>query len=495
MQKNENTNCQFFQNYSENKNMCNEDYKLNNDIINDENENENENLMKNENNKKENIPYKHESKTDITSNTFDDTLNINLNNDNNEDKIIKNYLNDQINNVISDVNKEKENEPQYVDKIRDSNSDMDDLPLLKTYNNSELKIDDQIINKKEKKNEENSEEIIKKKDSLNNKENVISNTKENHVGSEVSSDDEFLLNLIKNDNKLKKNTENICDKSSYDSDEPILIRSKIENKNNNKKITDNNNENANVVKNISVNHSNKTIEKKLNNNVKKINTKKVSVNKNSINKGNTTKKINSMTKNKPRKLKKKKKNKKKERKKKNTENKLDKDYNDNDIEKDSIVIGTFDPRNRSNKEKLVAQLLIRWWYVLPDWPLPDYNYDEELKKRKLKLVSLEEYEDKEDIDKDGFRKVYQISAFPGVFRDAMGKAYDLRDKNTCPCYNNLIKKTDYELLELICEAIKNQLKCLKNSVYNEAYNEKRLEKELKDAELKLSRITKKNKQK
>ncbi|GAB65112.1 hypothetical protein PCYB_051300 [Plasmodium cynomolgi strain B] len=67
-----------------------------------------------------------------------------------------------------------------------------------------------------------------------------------------------------------------------------------------------------------------------------------------------------------------------------------------------------------------------------NWPTPDFNYEPELTKRKLRLVPLEEYEDEEDINKEGFRKVYEISAFPGVFRDATGKAYDLRDKESCP---------------------------------------------------------------
>ncbi|EUD67109.1 hypothetical protein C922_02693 [Plasmodium inui San Antonio 1] len=163
----------------------------------------------------------------------------------------------------------------------------------------------------------------------------------------------------------------------------------------------------------------------------------------------------------------------------------------NDIETDSIVIGTFDPHNRTPKEKLVAQLLIRWWYVLPNWPTPDFNYEPELTKRKLRLVPLEEYEDEEDINKEGFRKVYEISAFPGVFRDATGKAYDLRDKESCPCYNNFIKKTELELLELICQAIKNQMESLKKSVYNESGTERTLERQLKEAEVKLNRITKK----
>ncbi|ANQ06816.1 Uncharacterized protein PCOAH_00010160 [Plasmodium coatneyi] len=163
----------------------------------------------------------------------------------------------------------------------------------------------------------------------------------------------------------------------------------------------------------------------------------------------------------------------------------------NDIETDSIVVGTFDPHNRTPKEKLVAQLLIRWWYVLPDWPTPDFNYEPELTRRKLRLVPLEEYEDEEDINKEGFRKVYEISAFPGVFRDATGQAYDLRDKESCPCYNNFMKKTELELLELICQAIRNQIESLKKSIYDESGTEKTLERQLKDAEVKLNKMTKK----
>lgn len=52
---------------------------------------------------------------------------------------------------------------------------------------------------------------------------------------------------------------------------------------------------------------------------------------------------------------------------------------------------------------------------MPEWPPPDFNYEAELRKRRLKLVTLEEYEDLDDVDEQGFTKVYQISAFPGEF--------------------------------------------------------------------------------
>lgn len=56
---------------------------------------------------------------------------------------------------------------------------------------------------------------------------------------------------------------------------------------------------------------------------------------------------------------------------------------------------------------------VRWWYAWPQWPPEDFDYSKELEKRKLKWVSLEEYEDLDDVDKNGYTKVYQISAFPG----------------------------------------------------------------------------------
>lgn len=58
--------------------------------------------------------------------------------------------------------------------------------------------------------------------------------------------------------------------------------------------------------------------------------------------------------------------------------------------------------------------LVRWWYAWPQWPPADFDYSRELEKRKLKWVALEEYEDLDDVDKDGYTKVYQISAFPGT---------------------------------------------------------------------------------
>lgn len=71
-------------------------------------------------------------------------------------------------------------------------------------------------------------------------------------------------------------------------------------------------------------------------------------------------------------------------------------------------------RERTEKRKLIAQVLSRWWYVLPPWPPENFNFDEELEKRKLKRMGFDQWEEADDVDENGFRKVYEISYFPGI---------------------------------------------------------------------------------
>ncbi|SPJ10001.1 conserved Plasmodium protein, unknown function [Plasmodium sp. DRC-Itaito] len=525
-------------------------------------EQENENI---------NINNEDEKKEENTLNQFIHVYesNVYINKNENEDNIIRKYLSEQMtkvnkinNNHNIDNNNNDELNINQITNIPDSD---DDIPLLKTYgindtinttyeendhyfnnNNNNNKEDEKHRPQQHQENQQNQEKkekhgiFLSKQQSskLYTKYPNQDNQKETSSCHTSSDDDVCLLNLIKNDknyninnynnqnyyekkNNLKDHDNNTSDYSSYDSDEPILIRSNLKNKINiqtnklgntsqssNTFVNSNNTCETNIINKTTLKSSQKKKSNKFKNinaktSLSKISCRKTNKNTNHISKkkkkSKTKKKTNKKTTKKTKKTTKTTKTKKtknitktkiNKHKDKDKQNKGDNHFNDN--ENDSICIGTFDPRNRSNKEKLVAQLLIRWWYVLPDWPPPDYDYKDELYNRKLKLVPLEEYEDKEDIDSEGFRKVYQISAFPGIFRDAMGIAYDLRDKDSCPCYNNLIKKTDQELLQLIYQAIKNQIQCLKNSVYNETFMEKNLEKELKEVELKLNKITKKN---
>ncbi|ORM41322.1 uncharacterized protein BXIN_0797 [Babesia sp. Xinjiang] len=138
-----------------------------------------------------------------------------------------------------------------------------------------------------------------------------------------------------------------------------------------------------------------------------------------------------------------------------------------DGENEDLQVGHYS-KNRSDMDVLVAQLLSRWWYVLPDWPPANYNYREQLEKRRLKCYPITEFEDHENVDANGYTKCYQISAFPGVFRDFKGVAHDLRPLEGKPCYNNLIQKSKEELISLIKTAIKKQIEILSASQYDDS---------------------------
>lgn len=127
---------------------------------------------------------------------------------------------------------------------------------------------------------------------------------------------------------------------------------------------------------------------------------------------------------------------------------------------------------RSTKEDIVAQLLSRWWfsapYVAEDWPPDDDTfYLKEMDKRKLRLVTCEQWEWVPEEDKEGRRKVYGLSQFRGLFRDSAGELIDLRPKDTCPSFNNFMKKDLATLCHMLISAYENQLKALPQSKYNE----------------------------
>ncbi|CDJ59855.1 hypothetical protein, conserved [Eimeria maxima] len=185
---------------------------------------------------------------------------------------------------------------------------------------------------------------------------------------------------------------------------------------------------------------------------------------------------------------------------------------DDEGDEQEISMGTFDPKKRSLKDRLVAQFLRRqddiaaafhhrlppccilylpfpppfvagwWWYAWPQWPPADFDYSRELEKRKLKWVALEEYEDLDDVDKDGYTKVYQISAFPGVFRDPNGNAIDLRPEEGRPSYRNARQLSELELLQLIAKAIRGQMEALKKSPFDETALQRALQQELEEVE-------------
>ncbi len=119
--------------------------------------------------------------------------------------------------------------------------------------------------------------------------------------------------------------------------------------------------------------------------------------------------------------------------------------------------------SRSNKEQMVADLLCRWWYVLPDWPPADFDFSRALAHHKLRLVPLDRWEDELDTDGSGRMKCYALTQYKGVYRDANGGLRDLRPKEGKPCFNEFMGKTEKELKSLIVCAIQKQLSILENS--------------------------------
>jgi hypothetical protein len=106
--------------------------------------------------------------------------------------------------------------------------------------------------------------------------------------------------------------------------------------------------------------------------------------------------------------------------------------------------------------------------VLPDWPPNDPAYYEaELTKRKFRKVKIEEWEWVPEEDKDGFKKVYELTQFRGLYRASSGELVDCRPQDTCPCYINLIKKDICDLYDMLVKAYEGQIDDLKNSVYDE----------------------------
>lgn len=150
-----------------------------------------------------------------------------------------------------------------------------------------------------------------------------------------------------------------------------------------------------------------------------------------------------------------------------------------DEDKEAKAAHKIDKRDRTIKQQVVAELLSRWWYALPDWPPPiesDY-YKEKFKEKKLRQVKLEEWEWVPE-EENGLRKVYMLSQFRGLFRNSSGDLIDLRPQETCPCFANFMKKDLPELYDLLAKAYEEQIKDLVNSKYNETKFEQELKSRL-----------------
>jgi len=126
---------------------------------------------------------------------------------------------------------------------------------------------------------------------------------------------------------------------------------------------------------------------------------------------------------------------------------------------------------RTPKESVVAELLCRWWYVLPDWPPKDPEfYEAELTKQNYRRVDINNWEWVPEVDDRGRKKVYELQQYRGVYRDSLGGEVDLRPRDSCPCQNNLMKKDLPDLYQMLVAAYENQVKDIENSPYSATAN-------------------------
>jgi len=100
----------------------------------------------------------------------------------------------------------------------------------------------------------------------------------------------------------------------------------------------------------------------------------------------------------------------------------------------------------ANMEHVLYEFVVRWNYALPSpWPQVDYDYSQKLKDNNLRVVDFTRFKHEADVDAQGRMKVYDIDNYAGIFKDAKGKTYDLRPKESCPSYSNFAKKGKLEL--------------------------------------------------
>ncbi|CAE7829462.1 unnamed protein product, partial [Symbiodinium sp. CCMP2592] len=118
-------------------------------------------------------------------------------------------------------------------------------------------------------------------------------------------------------------------------------------------------------------------------------------------------------------------------------------------------------RDRNAKQKLVAKLLCRWWYVLPDWPPKDFDFETALAERGYRKVHVEAFELEPDADDAGLRKAFPVSGgFRGLYRNPEGCLIDVRPVAGRPSYDQLMLRTTQELHRLVVLAYTRQLEDL-----------------------------------
>jgi len=119
-------------------------------------------------------------------------------------------------------------------------------------------------------------------------------------------------------------------------------------------------------------------------------------------------------------------------------------------------------KERGSKQKLVAKILCRWWYVMPSWPPEDFDFDGALRSAGFRHVPVEAFEFEPDHDELGLEKVFAVSGYLGLFRTEQGILVDARPLEGKPSYNQLMLKSTPELHTMLLASLSNQLKELES---------------------------------
>ena len=138
----------------------------------------------------------------------------------------------------------------------------------------------------------------------------------------------------------------------------------------------------------------------------------------------------------------------------------------------------------NSQDYLVEEFAMRWSYALPAYPPADFNYSPALTAQKLNCVPYEAFtrlkdvtdkKVKDDLRKEGTTLVHAVAFYPGLFRDAGGKLYDLRpntDDIVRPSLLTFQKMAKGSLQGLLLTAYQKQLEELEDpqhSPYDREY--------------------------
>ncbi|CAD8064251.1 unnamed protein product [Paramecium primaurelia] len=117
-------------------------------------------------------------------------------------------------------------------------------------------------------------------------------------------------------------------------------------------------------------------------------------------------------------------------------------------------------KSNPDTDDLRYEILCRWWYCFDQWPPSDFDYEEALNKYKLRKVDLAVFKRESEINNQGFRKVYEVNGYKGVFRTSAGDTLDIRPKEGCPSYEQISKISSKNLPKILIKGLKAQLEDL-----------------------------------